>query len=194
MNLVDILAVARLHVGVVVGGEGVPFRLAGHRIDEVSHAEQTDFLAAIELDRFGQLFQILRPWSLLEVLRVLHAGRTVRRLRAELVVAIDRFGDPAQALMQLDLLLPPDAEVGQGHGHGGEDSDDRDDGDQLRDGEAGASGGAAIHQSTFARPPDTDALTSVPLPLVRLGFSSTRYVSPGAPPRTRSEAMSPPPL
>src|SRR5207244_2668533 len=136
MDFEHLLGVGVRFVGVVVHAEPDPVALSGHRIDQVTLAEQANIVAVVQFDRLGQLLEVFRIVALPEVGRLLHAGRIAGRLQTEVVVLIDGAGEASQALAQLDLLLAPDAERRDGHGHGGKDADDRHDGDQFGDGES----------------------------------------------------------
>src|SRR5436853_437504 len=186
MDFEHLLGVGVRLVRIVVQSQPDPIALSGHRIDQVPLAEQANVVAVVQLDGLGQLLEVFRIVALPEVRRLLHAGR-IGELHAEVVVLIDGVGDVPQPLAQLDLLLPPDAEGGDGHGHGRKDADDRDDRDQLGNRESALS----LH-STFACPPPTVAATMVPLPFFRSGLSTTKYVSPFSMPCTRRATMSPP--
>ena len=136
MDLEHLFGVAVRFVGIVVQSEGDPIVFTGHGIGQIALAEQADGVAVVQLDRLGQLVEILRIGSLAEVGLLLDADGIVGRPQAQVVILIDGVGDAAQPLAQLDLLLPADAEGGDGHGHGRKNADDGHDGDQFGNGES----------------------------------------------------------
>src|SRR5438067_12457364 len=172
VDLEDVVALADAGgIGLVVVSADPPFVFPGHRVDEVALAQEADDLAVSELYWLGQLLELLRPLALAHQRRVLHAVR--RRDHAQLVVPVDGLGDAAQALAQLDLLLPPDPERQHREGDRGENGHDPHDGDEHGDGEA--SPAAAEHRHcTLAWPPETVEATVSPRPFFSPGVSMTR--------------------
>src|SRR5947209_17243414 len=127
------------------------------------------------------------------------------------MVVVDAVGNFAQMFAQLDFFLAAKAEARHRARDGGKNRDDRADGDQFGHREAAVTsqlaavsaqfsaasncelraGDCELH-STFAFPPATADITSMPFTSLNAGFSITRYVSPTRPPRTRRPTTSPP--
>src|SRR5689334_22872948 len=93
VNIEHIVAASRLLVGIVAGAELDPLLLAGHRINEIAVAKEADLLVVHQLDRFGQVLQVLWIVGLADGGLVLDASGD-----AEVVVVVDGVGDLAQML------------------------------------------------------------------------------------------------
>src|SRR5437870_1401430 len=100
VNIEDVVAASILTIGIVAGAELDPFLLAGHRIDEIAIAKETNLLPIDQLNRLGQILELLRILPLSD--RDLFLDSIAD---AEVVVVIDGVGDLAQMFAQLDLFL-----------------------------------------------------------------------------------------